>query len=1006
MPPICYNGDMIKCICAPTQDDALLALARCAEENEARGERTLVFCEDALTLLAERAVLRARKATFLTEVTTFARYLSGAGRAISKQGSVAAVSAILSESASLACFSANAAEAVYETIAQLAASRVDVAMLRAGAEKSEGVLRAKLFDLAHVYEQYAAFLRERGLLDESGYLALLPERLRAGGLQTVHVILFGFMSFTVQAAEGIRAAAQCAKSVTGIFPAGDSAFYTNESVHVFCEACGGAGEVQTVCVGSTLAGDAEHLRRHLFSPEAHLLAPRRAQAVHLFRAQDEAEEARQVCALIKKYTAEGMRYRDIAVLVPSQEALSPLEKAFEAFRIPYFADVRRPFSRHPFCAYTAAVLRAVADGGLPASVDAVAANVCFGESDAYRNHLLRYGGWRGAYRKEIAAEDGEDAAALCACRERMIAALGCFPRSGTVHAFTEGVRALRALCRADEVCGELAAHFAGAERDFLALDALDGLLAEADTVAGGKQMTAREFAALFTSSAEALKKAMIPVFADAVFAGDAASARFARVKVLFVTGATDALPAAGEDTALITDKEIGRLGARGVDIRPAISVVNARARESLALNVCAFSEALYVSRPLMRKGEEAPAGELFSSCARLFESAPVPELFPYECSERTPALMYLLRQRAAFEEGKTHDERPFSSVWAALSSRGEALSVITENGEKAPVPAAAERFAGEISPTLLESYFACPYAGFMKNVLRLTEREERAVPARAAGDFVHAVLDRAALQFNTLPDEGACRALAEQIGRELLANRRYAALGDTDAGRYAGGRLLEESTQAVLAAFRALRHSAFRVRGGEVAVRLPELGLRGKADRVDAAEGYVRVIDYKTGRFDPSPAAYYTGRSLQLELYLLAAAQGERPAGAFYFPAEDRFLSEDDARFRMQGFYDRDAASLFDPEAGSKSAYFDGAASRGLDAAEFSDFLRYAALVAQRAREELMAGNVTPSPYEGSCAYCAFKGACGFAGAERRERGVKCADIARIAARARGEGGQ
>ena len=112
MPPICYNGDMIKCICAPTQDDALLALARCAEENEARGERTLVFCEDALTLLAERAVLRARKATFLTEVTTFARYLSGAGRAISKQGSVAAVSAILSESASLACFSANAAEAV------------------------------------------------------------------------------------------------------------------------------------------------------------------------------------------------------------------------------------------------------------------------------------------------------------------------------------------------------------------------------------------------------------------------------------------------------------------------------------------------------------------------------------------------------------------------------------------------------------------------------------------------------------------------------------------------------------------------------------------------------------------------------------------------------------------------------------------------------------------------------------------------------------------------------
>ena len=999
---------MAHIIGAPTLDDALAALARRTSFFESRGERTLVFCEDSLTLLAERAVLSGRGATFLTEVTTFARYLSG-GRVLSKQGSVAAVSAILSAcEGELACFSPNAAQAVYESIAQLCASRVDAAMLREGARKSEGMLRAKLTDLALILERYAAFLREKGWLDESGYLALLPEKLAAGGLEEVNVVFFGFASFTRQAAQGIRAAALHARTLTGIFPAGGGSFYTNESMRTFREACE-EGEVTFGRVPCTLAGEAEHLRRTLFSPEAYLAPPVQAEHVHLFCAQDEAEEARAVAALIKRYVGEGLRYRDITVLVPDAGSFAAFEKVFAAQHISYFADVKRPFSRHPFCALVGAVLRAVSDGGLPASVDAVAANVCFGEGDVYRNYLAKFGGWRGAYRREIRTDargfEG-DVPALQACRERMVQIMECFPRSGAGRAFTQGVRKLRSLVDADGVSEALALYFAGAERDFLSLGALEDLLAETEAVAGERTFSAREFAALFASSADALKRAMIPVLSDAVFLGDATQSCFSRARVLFVTGATDALPASGEDTALITDAEMGKLAARGVDIQPAIAVVNARARERLALNVCAFSGELYVSRPLRRRGEEAAAGELSASCAAAVEPAPLPALFPYSCSERVPALLELLRARTQFEEGRAADGRMFSSLWAALCARGEegALRALTEGGEKHPVPEAAQLLSeGDISPTLLESYFACPYAGFMKHVLRLKEREERAVLARDAGDFVHRVLDLLAPRFNDLASQEECRALAERLGRELLADARYAALGDTGAGVYAGERLLEECVAAALAAFRALKNSSFRVRGGECSVRLPELGLCGKADRVDAAGDYVRVIDYKTGSFDPSPAAYYTGRSLQLELYLLAASEGAKPAGAFYFPAEDKFTPPEDVKFRMQGFYNSDESvlALLDNAGGEKSALFDSAASRGMKEGEFADFLRYAKLVALRAREELRAGNVAPSPYEGSCDWCAFKGACGFAGAARRERGVRCADIAAIA---RGEG--
>lgn len=85
---------------AATLNDALDYLSALIADSEARGERTLVFCEDRLTLLAERAVLEAAGATMLTEVVTFARFLSGGKtgmKLLSKQGSVMAVSAILSE---------------------------------------------------------------------------------------------------------------------------------------------------------------------------------------------------------------------------------------------------------------------------------------------------------------------------------------------------------------------------------------------------------------------------------------------------------------------------------------------------------------------------------------------------------------------------------------------------------------------------------------------------------------------------------------------------------------------------------------------------------------------------------------------------------------------------------------------------------------------------------------------------------------------------------------------
>ena len=247
---------MIRLIEAPTLDDALSFLRADIARGEDGGRdgrtKNLIFCEDGLTLLAERAVLAATGGTFCTEVSTFARFLGGEGRVLSKHGSVMAVSAILTDlEGQLGCFSPRAAEAVYETIAQLSASRVDAELLRRGAEGAEGMLRVKLSDLALILERYEAFLRAEGMLDENGYLALLPEKLSSGALSGVNVYFFAFPSFTRQAADGVRAACLHAKNVTGVFLGGSEAFYTGEAARVFREAAADAGGAEALPLPSS-----------------------------------------------------------------------------------------------------------------------------------------------------------------------------------------------------------------------------------------------------------------------------------------------------------------------------------------------------------------------------------------------------------------------------------------------------------------------------------------------------------------------------------------------------------------------------------------------------------------------------------------------------------------------------------------------------------------------------------------------------------------------------------
>lgn len=306
---------MIKLIRAYTLSECLDAMGKQAEEYEARGQRNIIFCEDRLTLVAERALLRRLGGTFLTEITTFSRFVRSDQKRLSRQGSVMAVGDImlrLQAEGKLGCFKtaqsvAANATCIYEQLAQFSASELTSEALKESVEGIEDeALKNKMRDLSLVFSAYEEFLQTNAFVDEGKYLTILPQYLKEfPGIEGANVFFLCHSSFTKQALKAVRAAVECACDVVGIFPADDCDLYTNQAYWRF-ESVAKEYEAKGVTVvhrneGVALDGEAEVLRKGLYSLSSLAQEDRTpTDKIHLFSAPDKMGEAEYAAVQIRK----------------------------------------------------------------------------------------------------------------------------------------------------------------------------------------------------------------------------------------------------------------------------------------------------------------------------------------------------------------------------------------------------------------------------------------------------------------------------------------------------------------------------------------------------------------------------------------------------------------------------------------------------------------------------------------------------------------------------------
>ncbi|MCL2677431.1 MAG: PD-(D/E)XK nuclease family protein [Clostridiales bacterium] len=580
-----------------------------------------------------------------------------------------------------------------------------------------------------------------------------------------------------------------------------------------------------------------------------------------------------------------------------------------------------------------------------------------------------------------------------------------------------------------------------AETHRQAFEGVERLLEQAAALLEGAELSFAQTCAVFEAGFASLRLALIPPALDQVLVSALERSRNPELAACFVLGANEGvLPAKIGAEGVFTGKDREALEQAGVRLAPAANARQFAEYFLLYIALTRSGQRLYVSYALADEdGQSLRPSVAVSRLRALFPSLTeghhAKEAFPALAggSATLASLARELRGEGPGNESYWYDiyewykQKPAYAPLLEQISRGLSYRA----GEDRLRPRTVQRLYGKVcrsSVTRLEKFRQCPFAYFASYGLNLQKRRIYELSAPDSGQFFHAVLADVGRKVATegrlwrdvdeekaleLAKESAGRFLPELLGNILSSSARYAYLAE---------RMTETVKTSVLLLAEQMRRGEFTQIAWEVdfgpgkplaplLVPLPDgdlLQLSGRIDRIDAAikDGavWLRVIDYKSGKESLSVQDIYSGKKLQLMVYLLVALQnaaalgapGAKAAGAYYFPLREEIRGaahgEEESAFpglKMNGLTvkELEAILLSDREFCGHSAVIPAALTKdgriradspGVTEEELALLQKHLLGLLEQSGTEMLSGEAAASPSEEACKYCDFKALCGF----------------------------
>lgn len=665
-----------------------------------------------------------------------------------------------------------------------------------------------------------------------------------------------------------------------------------------------------------------------------------ADGIEIWEAADLRQEIRSIAAEIRQQASNGMRYRDMGIILTEPEMYRDIVyQVFHEAEIPYYFDDPQRLTDQPLAEMLRSALEAADRGFTFDSVMRYLRSLPVNEEerhdiDMLENHIRTEG------IRRIAGLQ-ESWSVLEAERKRYLEPLVTLydQISGKGKTVGERISALRVFMESiaagekTEILSEDLTAIGETHRAKViekGKNAIMHVLEQLEQTLGDAKVSRREFSDIFDAGLNEASVRVIPAAQDQVQIGDLQRSRFNNPKIFFVAGLNaDQVPKAESSHKILTDMD------RAVFQRMHINLAPDRAENALVQRFYIYkallnpTERLILSYPMRgRSGKGLKASGLIQEIRTL-----LPDV-------RTEKLRFKKRDISTWQDVSGCTAELLGELVKTGPDRGRlmeaaALLKLISGSErygrsgKNLIDAALFHYLPETLPaeqtealygkvisdsiTRVEQFSRCAYAHFLRYGLNLREETGSEVKAVDLGNLYHDAIEAC---FIMAKEEGGLAQLDPEL-RDRFAEEAV----DKAAEKLSRIKMLESArnrymihkikrimkrTMSVLQ--QQLNRGSFTV--ADVEKKFEHLGqgirLKGRIDRVDLLQEqnriYVRIVDYKSGNSRFELSKVYEGKQLQLPIYMknvrsvLQKKHPEKeilPAAMLYYNIDDPVLEYD-----------------------------------------------------------------------------------------------------------------
>ena len=996
---------MIKLINVPSLYSAMFEAVEFCKLN--KDQEVEIIVPDKLSLFMEKFLFEKLNicASFNIKVSTLNRFAKKSfevskDKQISKIGSLLLIHKILNENIDCLnvlkskAYSFSYAEEIFNTINQLKASKITAdEMLAFDCEDEQ--LKNKVIDLAKVFSEYEN--QKAGLLDASDMF--LMSSLFVGKNRTNQNILFvGFDDFTAieysiieQLAIGNNV------HVVNCFAKSNNQAIYNREIFEQLKNIAMIQELPFEVVESKNQSDAlkQFLESNIYALKKETFLMGNLLSLKLYESNSVRQEIERVARDIRLKVIDGHKYSGTGVAVfnlTSHEDL--IKEIFNKYEINYYLDTELSINKSIFYKFLCSILKYNFESyNLAHLIDVI--NSPFFAMEAHKKKLLidKFVSINFVGKVSDKTNLGEG------LEEDKIELLNFlklfdFLKQESVESIINKIKS------ADDVLGmssklEELANLADLQDKILlnkSRELIFGLFDE--IVKFNSSASVEEFLDVFFHVADVIKMSNLPLTIDAVKVVEADS-QIEMFEDLFVVNCNaENAPSVKADCGIILDSEIDRLNFKH-KLAPSIAHINKLAKLRLFNLVTMFDKTLTVS---YSKNPSEIVKELKSKIkvklSSLDEEVNLLPLQTFDFGE------YLALSKWDYINYICKNNKENAKNNENLIKNKENSQLLTENLK-------IFNDLNVISPSHLENYFRCPLSRFLRYSLSIKPRMDNEILSFDVGNMLHEIMYAYYKKNKQVGDvyEFCKQQVFAYVDKDerLKQNVKSPILVN----------LIDEAVRVVEGVDYIDNNSSFKPNSemleytfaGNRALKLRNIDVVGKVDRVDQFGNMMRIVDYKSGKANATLKELYYGDKLQLFLYSVAMenATKNKVVGGFYLPLHNEYKREVGNTYTLNGFFlnEEFVIKAFDNrlEPNLKSDIVnvrmlkDGTARKSsgkeLDSDDLRSLKEYSKLVAEQAVDEIKSGYIAASPTKVSdpCRYCEFAQVC-----LRKSKGIKTRD--------------